>query len=82
MRKIRCFARGLLTLRPRLVQLGVSPIYHMREVAKNKHQALWIEAVDAKFEGIGARWKRDDFERILAGFDVRLESLQCIPPEL
>jgi len=54
----------------------------MREVVKNKHQALWIEAVDAKFEGIGARWKRDDFERILAGFDVRLESLQCIPPEL
>lgn len=44
----------------------------MREVAKNKHQTLWIEAVDAKFEGAGKPWGRDEFERILAGYEVRL----------
>jgi hypothetical protein len=46
----------------------------MREVAKNKHQALWIEAIDAKFEGVGTPWNRGDFERILAGFEVRLNT--------
>jgi hypothetical protein len=43
----------------------------MREVAKNNHQLLWIEAMDAKFEGAGKPWGREDFERILAGFEVR-----------
>ena len=55
-----------------LQQLGISPVYHMREVSKNRHQALWIEALDAKFEGKGAAWKREDFEKILAGFEVGL----------
>ncbi|KAK5655406.1 hypothetical protein OQA88_5676 [Cercophora sp. LCS_1] len=41
----------------------------MREVGKNKHQALWIEALNSKFEGVGDSWKREDFERILAGFE-------------
>ncbi|KAK1758273.1 hypothetical protein QBC47DRAFT_374170 [Echria macrotheca] len=59
---------GTQSLADALIQLGISPIYHMREVGKNQHQALWIEAIDAKFEGIGAPWKREDFERILSGF--------------
>jgi hypothetical protein len=42
----------------------------MREVGKNKHQALWMEAIDAKFEGVGKPWGREDFEKILAGFEV------------
>ncbi|KAK0656856.1 hypothetical protein B0T16DRAFT_452364 [Cercophora newfieldiana] len=60
---------GTQSLADGLVHLGITPIYHMREVAKNKHQALWIQAMDAKFEGAGAPWNRDDFERILAGFE-------------
>lgn len=52
-----------------LIQLGISPIYHMREVAKNKHQALWVEAIDSKFEGVRTPWKREDFEHILSGFE-------------
>lgn len=42
----------------------------MREVGKNKHQALWIEAIEAKFEGVGKPWQREDFEKTLAGFEV------------
>lgn len=41
-------------------------------MAKNKHQALWIEALEAKFEGKGSSWKREGFERILAGFEVKI----------
>lgn len=42
----------------------------MREVAEHNHQSLWISAVSAKFEGAGAPWTtRDDFDRVLAGFD-------------
>lgn len=42
----------------------------MREVAERNHQALWISAVSAKFEGAGAPWTtRDDFDRVFAGFD-------------
>ena len=53
-----------------LTKLGIGPIYHMREVGERDHQALWISAVSAKFEGAGAPWTtRDDFDRVFAGFD-------------
>jgi len=61
---------GTQSLADGLVKLGIEPIYHMREVANNKHQNLWIEAIEAKFEGAGASWKREDFDRTLAGFEV------------
>jgi hypothetical protein len=48
----------------------------MREVGKNKHQALWIEAIEAKFEGKRKPWGREDFEQILAGFEA---SQQLMP---
>jgi hypothetical protein len=43
----------------------------MREVGKNGHQALWIEALDAKFESSGKALGREEFERILFGFEVQ-----------
>lgn len=43
----------------------------MREVNKNKHRDLWIQALEAKFEDKGDTWERQDFEKILAGFEVR-----------
>jgi hypothetical protein len=51
--------------------LGATPVYHMREVGKNSHQDLWIQALEAKFEGRGFVWGRNDFEKILAGYEVR-----------
>ena len=49
----------------------------MREVGKNKHQALWLEAIDAKFEGIGEAWGREEFDKILASFEVRPRFVAC-----
>lgn len=43
----------------------------MREVGKNKHQGLWIEALDAKFEGRGEPYDREKFDRILGSYEVR-----------
>lgn len=48
----------------------------MREVGKNKHQDLWIQALEAKFENKGESWGRQDFEKILAGFEVRTDLTQ------
>lgn len=53
-----------------LGQLGISPMYHMREVSENKHQGMWVQAIEAKFENKGEGWGRQDFERILAGYEV------------
>ncbi len=64
-------ANSVLALADALGQLGVDPIYHMREVANNKHQDLWVEAIDAKFEGKGRVWGRQEFDQILAGYEVR-----------
>lgn len=58
-----------------MVQLGIAPIYHMREVGKNKHQDLWIQAIEAKYEDKGKAWERQDFEQILASFEVRVVTL-------
>jgi hypothetical protein len=49
--------------------LGISPIYHMREVAVNAHQALWISAIRAKFEQ-GQTLTKQDFDQILSDFEV------------
>lgn len=43
----------------------------MKEVAKNGHQDLWLRALEVKYENAGAAWKRQDFEQILAGNEVR-----------
>lgn len=72
---------GTQSLADALVQLGISPTYHMREVAKNKHQGLWIEALEAKFEGKGTAWQREDFERIFAGFEGAADFPASIFPQ-
>jgi hypothetical protein len=44
----------------------------MREVGKNDHQALWIEALDAKFTPGTKPWDREQFDKILSGFEVSM----------
>lgn len=58
-----------------MTQLGISDVYHMREVGKNKHQDLWIQAPEDNLEGKGPAWGREDFEKILAGFEVRVPTV-------
>lgn len=60
-----------LALADALERLGIGPVYHMREVGKNRHQALWIEALDAKFEGRGEPYDRERFDQILGNYEVR-----------
>ncbi len=60
-----------LALADALERLGSGPVYHMREVGKNRHQALWIEALDAKFEGRGEPYDRERFDQILGNYEVR-----------
>lgn len=43
----------------------------MREVGKHQHEALWVDALEAKYEGKGDAWStKEDFERILKDFQV------------
>jgi hypothetical protein len=42
----------------------------MREVGKNKHQCFWIEALEAKFEGKGKPFGREEFDYFLSSYDV------------
>ncbi|KAI1082310.1 P-loop containing nucleoside triphosphate hydrolase protein [Whalleya microplaca] len=66
---------GTQSLANSLARLGITPVYHMREVGKNNHQGLWLEALEAKFEGKGEPWNREKFDQILGGF----EALSDIP---
>ncbi|KAI4869480.1 hypothetical protein F4820DRAFT_463429 [Hypoxylon rubiginosum] len=59
-----------LALADALERLGIGPVYHMREVGKNRHQALWIEALDAKFEGRGEPYDRERFDQILGNYEA------------
>ncbi|KAH9900612.1 hypothetical protein F4778DRAFT_739678 [Xylariomycetidae sp. FL2044] len=60
---------GTQSIADALDHLGFGPVYHMREVGKNKHQALWIEALEAKFEGKGEPFGRQRFDEILSGYE-------------
>lgn len=55
-----------------LVELGISPIYHMREVGKNGHAPFWVEALEAKYEGKDHVLGREEFDKILAEFQASL----------
>lgn len=72
---------GTQSLAEALNQLGISEIYHMREVGKNKHQDLWIRALEDNLEGKGPAWGRDDFEKILAGFQGAADFPAAIFPK-
>lgn len=58
-----------------MTQISISNVYHMREVGKNKHQDLWMRALEDNLEGKAPAWGRDDFEKILAGFEVSVPSV-------
>ncbi|TVY33801.1 hypothetical protein LSUB1_G006800 [Lachnellula subtilissima] len=60
---------GTQSLADALNILGYPNIYHMREVGKNQHQAKWIEALEAKFEGKGKPFGREEFDSFLSGYN-------------
>lgn len=46
------------------------PIYHMREVHKNGHGQHWIAALEAKYEGNGKPFGREEFDDFLEDYMV------------
>ncbi|KAI1106299.1 hypothetical protein F4804DRAFT_330482 [Jackrogersella minutella] len=61
---------GTQSLADALERLGIAPVYHMREVGKNRDQALWLEALEAKFEGRGEPFDRERFDQILGSYEA------------
>lgn len=66
---------GTFSLNTALRQLGYRP-YHMAEAITNAavEFPLWEEALDAKFNGKGQPWTKEDFDKILGRWDVCLKS--------
>lgn len=53
--------------------------YHWNEVLSNKNNAhlqLWLNAVKAKYDGIGKPFKGEDFDQMLWDYDVNAPSPQ------
>ncbi|KAI1766367.1 hypothetical protein GGR53DRAFT_486488 [Hypoxylon sp. FL1150] len=71
---------GTQSLADALERLGIGPVYHMREVGKNRHQALWAEALDAKFEGRGEPYNREKFDQILGNYEALADYPAAIFP--
>lgn len=72
---------GTQSIADALIELGILPTYHMREVGKNNHQALWVEAIDSKFEGKGEPWGREQFDKILGDYEAGADIPFAIFPE-
>ena len=60
----------ILALADALEILGYKGIYHMREVFKNQHGKYWIAALEAKYEGKGKQYGREEFDQFLGGYMV------------
>lgn len=60
----------MIALADALSELGISPIYHMREVGKNGHAQFWIEALEAKYEGKEHALDRNEFDKVLAEYQA------------
>lgn len=55
--------------------LGYQNAYHMTTVGPNGHHDKWVAALKAKFEHEGAEFGKEEFDELLAGFDVSLPAL-------
>lgn len=72
--QVLCFGHsrtGTLSLMAALQQLGYTP-YHMTIAMDypSRDLPLWIEALEAKYEGKGKPWGKEEFKKVLGDFDV------------
>jgi hypothetical protein len=58
-----------------LEALGYKPMYHMRDVGKRQHQRYWISALEAKYEGKGQEFGREEFLSFLSEYSVCLDAV-------
>ncbi|EWG54117.1 hypothetical protein FVEG_12409 [Fusarium verticillioides 7600] len=59
---------GTQSLADGLAILGISPIYHMREVGKNNHADLWTALMYQKFDKDGSSQRQGDLVTILSNY--------------
>ncbi len=50
----------------------------MREVFKNNHGSFWISALEAKYEGKGKEFGREDFDKFLGDYSASSDALMTI----
>ncbi|KAI8171113.1 hypothetical protein K4K49_004408 [Colletotrichum sp. SAR 10_70] len=78
---------GTQSLADALIQLGISPVYHMREVGVNNHQEFWIRAIEDHIPPFfpseqtkitTTPWTREQWDTILAPY----AAVSDFPPAL
>ncbi|KAH8687909.1 NAD dependent epimerase/dehydratase [Tricladium varicosporioides] len=70
---------GTMSLKAALIKLGYTP-YHASEAVKGwdkGHLHLWDEALRAKYKGEGKPWGKEEFNKMLADYDV-VTDIPCI----
>ncbi|KAL2883164.1 hypothetical protein SGCOL_001352 [Colletotrichum sp. CLE4] len=71
---------GTQSLADALAILSISPVYHMREVAKNTHQDLWISAINDNLPTSNPRnpWSTPQWHALLSSYSA----VSDFPPSL
>ncbi|KAL0938359.1 uncharacterized protein CTRU02_204969 [Colletotrichum truncatum] len=76
---------GTQSLADALIYLGITPVYHMREVAKSSHQDLWIRAIADNLPPFSSPtqppsnpWTREQWDELLGSY----EAVSDFPPAL
>ncbi|KAI9652597.1 MAG: hypothetical protein M1831_006701 [Alyxoria varia] len=62
----------ILALAVALEQLDYRP-YHCWQMRENGHEALWTEALQARFQRRGRIWDREDYDHVTNGYDCILD---------
>jgi len=62
-----------VALRAALLQLGISDVYHMAVPFEENPPdvGLWVEAIDAKYKGVGKQYGKEEWDSLLGEFMVR-----------
>ena len=62
-----------------LKKLGYTDCYHMLNVLKNPPDAdMWLEAIDAKYNGKGRLFEREDWDRLLGECQVCVSQVERV----
>jgi hypothetical protein len=54
--------------------LGIGPIYHMRETMRDGHKDTWARALEAKYDGKGKPFGKEELDELLGDFAVRFSA--------
>ncbi|CZR55777.1 uncharacterized protein PAC_05665 [Phialocephala subalpina] len=66
--KLQNINETLTALADALALLGITPIYHMREVKKNGHEKYWLPLLEVHFANPPRPISKEDFDEFLGDF--------------